>query len=130
MKDEFNLGAHDGEYLKRMFYLLRKVRRAIEVESNFLCNELHHQGRAYDLPATNLMVLWIAAQLETDVHFANGEMKCYSTLSEYLDKAHGHVWRDINFSGSTNQLMRMAWCDKMLDTLEQECLARGMEPQP
>ncbi len=125
---DFRLNVHESQYIVRMLVLLRKVRAAIEEKPQYLCNEIHFQGRGVDEAAMNLLVLWIAQQLEASVSFIDGEFKCWATLNDYMDGWHGDTWRTTTMHTShALHLMRMAWCDKMIDTLEQKCIARGVE---
>ena len=129
MKPELNFTAQEGNTFRRMLRLLRKVRAAIEQEANYLCNEIHFQGRDYDTQAMNMMVLWIAEQLEANVTFVDGEFKCHETLGDYLSRTYGDRYYGIKYSKPDNlgQLMRMAWCDKMIEDLEQKCVELGIE---
>lgn len=129
MKPELNFNTQDSDTLRRVLSLLRKIRAAIEVEPNYICNEAHWIGRRSDTVAMNTLVLWIAIQLEADVTFIDGEFRCDNTLGAYLSKTYGAKYYCVKYSkpGNLGQLMRMAWCDKMIEDLEQKCVELGIE---
>lgn len=125
----FNLKHETGAFTLRMLLLLRKVRTSLEAEPAFICNEVRSIGRSTDSEAMNAIVLWIAAQMGSNVTFIDGEFTCYDTLADDMDRTYGYkTWREEWLHVPNLQWrMRLAWVDRMIEELENECSCKGVD---
>ena len=126
---KYELTHESGRFLLRMLLLLYRVRTSIQREPNFICNEVRYLGRGNDNEAMNSLVLWIAHQMGASVYFTDGEFTCSDTIAEYMDRETGSkAWRDeLSHITGLHWRMRLAWIDKMVDTLETLCRDRGVD---